>query len=273
MTSKRQIILYLACLALILTGWAISCHAEHSASNQNRTDANGMPAAEALLEVQIPDDVPSIMIQYPGFDVSFNPTMHQPNYSAWELTRQETYGDLPRAKNFQADNDVLGSAQPADYKNSGYDRGHMAPAADMKWDSGAMEACFRLTNICPQHNKLNSGAWKSLEERCRDWARRDSSLIIICGPVLTDKLTNTIGATEIPVPHRFFKVILAPYANPPRAIGFIMNNGRVDGGMQAAATTVDEVEAITGYDFFSALPDEIENRIESESKFATWTRK
>lgn len=91
--------------------------------------------------------------------------------------------------------------------------------------------------------------------------------------MLTDKLTRTIGKTPVPVPERFFKVILAPYARPMRAIGFIMNNGYVDGGMQAAAVSVDEVERITGFDFFSSLPDEIENEIEAQCNFPLWSRK
>ena len=100
---------------------------------------------------------------------------------------------------------------------------------------------------------------------------RDSALIIVCGPILTDKLTRTIG-DGVTVPDRFFKVILAPYANPPRAIGFIMPNGRVSGGMQQAAVSVDVVEAATGYDFFSALPDDIVNQVEAECNFPLWSR-
>lgn len=80
---------------------------------------------------------------------------------------------------------------------------------------------------------------------------RDSAIVIVCGPILTDEITRAIGPGNVSVPERFFKVVLAPYANPPRAIGFIMNNGHVPGGMQAAAVSVDEVESATGYDFFA----------------------
>ena len=116
-----------------------------------------------------------------------------------------------------------------------------------------MKDCFLLTNMSPQKGELNSGAWKSLVEMCREWGVRDSAIIIICGPVLTDRLTRSIGS-GIPVPERYFKVILAPYADPVRGIGFIMPNARVKGGMQAAAVSIDEVEAVTGFDFFAAQP-------------------
>ena len=128
-----------------------------------------------------------------------------------------------------------------------------------------------MTNICPQAKSLNTGAWKRLEEKCRVWADADSAIIVICGPVPTDSLTEFLGDSRVAVPKRFFKVILSPFANPPRAIGFVMPNAKVRGGLQEAAMSVDEVERITGYDFFSALPDDIENEVESKNDFHLWS--
>lgn len=211
------------------------------------------------------------VVEYDGMTVSFNAERHIPNWVSWELTRDEAYGTEPRNNRFQSDPYVKGCATPADYRNSGYDRGHMAPAADMKWSKRAMEQSFYLTNICPQVTSLNTGAWRRLEEKCREWARIDSAIIIITGPVMTDPVKETIGDTKVAVPDRFFKVILSPYANPPRAIGFIMNNGTVEGGLQKAAVSVDEVEAITGHDFFAILPDDEEARVESQCNFPLWS--
>ena len=146
----------------------------------------------------------------------------------------------------------------------------MAPSADFRYSKEAQDATFFLTNICPQAKALNERAWAKLEEQCRTWATRDSTLVIISGPILSDKLTTTIGESKVTVPNRFFKVILAPYANPPRAIGFVMPNGYVEGGVQASVMTVDQVEDITGYDFFSSLPDEIEAAVESEARYHVW---
>lgn len=211
------------------------------------------------------------LVDYTGMNVSFNPRAHVPNWVAWELTREETAGDVPRTQKFVTDESVPGCADPWDYSYSGYDRGHMAPAGDMKWSKKAMDESFYMTNICPQLNSLNSGAWRTLEEKCRVWAQADSAIVIVAGPVLTDKLTETIGDSHVVVPERFFKVILSPYSNPPRGIGFIMNNGKVAGGMQKAAVSIDEVEALTGHDFFSALPDEVENAVESQCNFNYWS--
>lgn len=211
------------------------------------------------------------LLVYKGMTVSFNREKHVPNWVAWELTGKEADGEAPRASDFLADPNVDGCANPWDYSYSGYDRGHIAPAGDMKWDPEAMQQSFYMTNICPQVKSLNSGAWKRLEEKCRNWARIDSAIVIVAGPVLTDSLTETIGDTEVIVPERFFKVILSPYADPPRGIGFIMNNGYVEGGMQKAAVSIDSVESVTGYDFFSVLPDSIEEKIESECRFHYWS--
>lgn len=210
------------------------------------------------------------IIDYDAFRVNFNTEYHIPNWVSWELTSCETSGAEERG-NFQTDESVSGCATSKDYTRSGYDRGHMAPAADMKWSSEAMDKCFYMTNICPQSHTLNSGSWKKLEEKCRLWAQADSSIFIVCGPILEPKPDEFIGKTKVAVPKGYFKVICSPHANPPRGIGFIMPNGKVPGGLQSAATTIDDVEAVTGHDFFHELPDSIENKIESECRFHFWS--
>lgn len=258
-----------ACLLMVAAAiWAFGD--KDKDSGQSRVSAQ----AGELMRVGMPASTKSRMIDYEGFAMSFNDDMRQPNWVAWELTRDESRAtDYSRNDaDFAPDPDVSASAQLEDYRGSGYDRGHMCPAGDMRWSRQGMRDCFLLTNMSPQKGELNSGAWKTLEEKCREWAVRDSAIIIICGPVLTDRLTRSIGS-GIPVPERYFKVILAPYADPVRGIGFIMPNGRVNGGMQAAAVSIDEVEAITGFDFFSSLPDNVEDRVEAECNFPRWSRK
>lgn len=224
-----------------------------------------------LMEVKTPESVESELIHYKGMDVSFNPSLHIPNWVSWELTGEETEGTEPRARKFYCDESVAGCAEPYDYNYSGYDRGHMAPAGDMKWDKEAMQETFYMTNICPQAKSLNSGSWKKLEEKCRVWAQADSVIYIVCGPIYDETPIEYIGDPHIYVPRRFFKAIISPYANPPRGIGFIMPNGKVPGGMQAAAVTIDEIEEITGYDFFYTLPDDIESTVESQKNFHLWS--
>lgn len=226
----------------------------------------------SLTTVLMPESIPSQIKEYTGYTVSFNPQTHCPNWVAWELTADETRGVEPRAKRFWTDTDIDGCAQTSDYRNTGFDRGHMAPAGDMKWSNEAMNDCFSLANICPQTKSLNSGTWGKLEEKCRKRAQADSVVIIVCGPVPGEEPSAHIGLTGVAVPQRFFKVILSPTTTPPMAIGFIMPNGYVKGGMQGVAVSVDSVETLTGYDFFSPLPDDIEDRVEAQCNFPKWSR-
>lgn len=230
------------------------------------SDSNG------LLDVRTAPGVPEQIKEYTGFTVSFNSETHLPNWVSWELTAEKTSGPaIRKGKRFFKDYEIKGCPTHADYIGSGYTRGHMAPVADMKWSEQAMIDCFTMANMCPQIQALNGGTWAKVENKCRDWALRDSAIVIIAGPVINPPAPDEfIGETEVAVPKQFFKVILAPYADPPRAIGFLMPQGKVVGGMQNAVVTVDSIEALTGHDFFASLPDSIENLIESKAQFHKW---
>lgn len=225
-----------------------------------------------LVAVRTNPDMDEEIIQYTAMTVSFNPEYHVPNWVAYELTADKARGEEPRYNRFQQDTRIKGCASPADYRNTGFDRGHMAPAADMKWDPDAMRESFLMTNIVPQLHSINSGAWSKLEDKCRSHAIADSAVYIVSGPILTDTIDFRIGATGVAVPRRFFKVILSPYSDPPQAIGFIVPNETFTGGIQICAVSVDSVEAVTGHDFFSALPDDVENKLESTTNFHKWSR-
>lgn len=240
-----------------------------TARQASRQTAPGVDVvAQRLMEVKNPEGLRQELIPYTGMTVSFNPETHQPNWVAWELLAQEVSGQSEREPGFLVDASVDGCAMPEDYRRTGFDRGHMAPAGDMKWHPQAMRESFYMTNISPQSPDLNRGAWKKLEEKCRVRAKADSALIIVCGPMFDRKGPSArIGASGVAVPTGFFKVILSPFVEKPWCIGFIMPNGYVQGGMQRAAVSVDEVEAATGYDFFASLPDSIENAIEARRDF------
>lgn len=269
--SKRTLLSPIIICAVIIGAWLL-------ANSTNPASDHAAPAATTgsygnLLDVRTSDACKSeFKKQYPGMDISYNSEWHQPNWVAWELTRQETTGPVGRENKFYCDDSVPGCADHYDYSYSGYDRGHMAPAGDMKWSKEAMHGSFSMANICPQAKALNTGAWKTLEEKCRTWAAADSAIIIICGPVMTDQPYDHIGDSRVAVPRRFFKVILSPHVTPMRGIGFIMPNDKVPGGIQAAATTIDEVERITGHDFFASLPDDIETEVESQCDFPYWSK-
>lgn len=266
LASTHPIAVIAGVAILLIVAWRLNAHEQQSQKPLTT-------GSEELMRVGVPQGVKQQMVDYTGFTVSFNADAHQPNYVAWELTADKLDGQAQRESKFNTDEAVDGCATIADYRRSGFDRGHMMPAADAKWSADAMTESHLLTNICPQDHKLNGGAWATLEGNCRKWAARDSAIIIICGPVLCDRMPRSIGSdNRVPVPERFFKVVLAPYSIPLRGIGFIMNNGQVDGGVQTSAVSIDQVEAITGFDFFASLPDEIENDVESQCAYHEWQR-
>lgn len=228
-----------------------------------------------LNNIEIPtitDERSDRIITHKGFTLSYNYDWKIPNWVAYELTDIEVMGEVPRYDKFKPDPMVPQnvSATTNDYKHSGYDRGHLAPAADMKWDEQAMRESFYLSNICPQNPNLNGGVWKDLEEQVRDLASQKGSIFVACGPIVTDAST-TIGENKVVVPQAFFKVLLQEEDGTIHTIGFVYENISGRKPMSTYAMTVDEVEEITGIDFFPSLPNKIEKKTESEVDFTKWT--
>lgn len=286
MKQRLWIFIILAlCVSLICFGAYNLCSRKDQPEAQTKitateTDGAGRGVAPAgmalhydgLDHVVMPKSVESEEHEYTGFRMSFNRHNRTPNWVAWELLGAETDGGASRHNKFWQDAEVAGCPTTYDYRNSGYDRGHMCPAAEQKWSQDAMDDCFVMANMCPQDHALNSGAWNILENKERNWARRDSAIVIVAGPIYEKGDTKTIG-NGVLVPSAFFKVILAPYVDKPRAIGFVYPNMSAPGNMQNYVMTVDDVEALTGYDFFSALPDEIEKEVESKASFREWNQR
>ena len=246
---------------------------------QINTQNNNEPQTDISLQIPLGKDletpIPLVprqeqIIRHSGYTVSYNKDLKIPNWVSYELTREETKGKEKRGNRFIADPLVTGPiATNADYTRSGYDKGHMAPAADMKWSPEAMKESFYFSNMCPQHPQLNRRGWKNLEEKIRNWAIADSAIIIICGPII-EKQPKTIGKNKVVVPQRFFKVVLSPFAKPIRAIGYFFNNEQAVEPLSSYVVTVDSIESLTNMDFFAPLPDEIENKIEANANYSLW---
>ena len=213
------------------------------------------------------------IIEHLGYTLSYNEEAEQPSWVAYELTRDEVLADnAEREDNFREDKAVrTGSATLADYRGSGYDRGHMAPAADFKWSEEAMSGTFYLSNMSPQTGALNRGLWADLEAIVRQMAVDNEKVYVVTGPVLTDGPFETIGENEVAVPHQYYKVVL-DYTDPDiKAIGFVLPNDDPEEDITAYVRSVDEVEELTLLDFYPALPDDIEEIVESEADPSRWS--
>ena len=212
------------------------------------------------------------IIRHTGYTLSYNEEAEQPSYVAYELTRAEVLNTkTEREDDFRADPMVLtGSAELDDYRKSGYDRGHMAPAADFRWSEEAMSDTFYLSNMSPQDPSFNRGIWADLEAAVRVMAYENNTVYVVTGPVLTDGPYETIGENEVAVPNEYYKVVL-DYEEPEvKAIGFILPNEGSNEPLAAFAVTVDAVEKATGLDFFSKVPEEEQDRLERTISVKAW---
>lgn len=218
-------------------------------------------------------DLPEQRLERKAYISSFNNRTLMPNWVAWKLTKARTNGHVSRKNvRFQEDYDVDERYRVStfDYNRSGYDRGHLCPAGDNRWDYDAMTECFLMTNICPQGHDLNAGDWNDLENRCRSWARRYGEIYIVCGPIIYDKPRRRIGrGRKVSVPDAFFKVVLCMKGSP-KAIGFIFANDDGRHPLSSYVHPVDEVERVTGYDFFAQLPDQVERAVEARAALGAW---
>ncbi len=240
-------------------------------------------------------DRPEQILERIAYSVSYNHETRCPNWVAWTLTAEHTDGPHTRKgipyynENLEAigigkvskyilrsgyfvDTEVPAPRQDhSDWRvhPDGYDHGHMCPAADCKWDKGVMNQSLLLTNMCPQYHDLNSGTWDKLESRCRKWAQRYGRIEIVAGPVFNDGPYTTFGPNAVAIPDGFFKVILCTNGRP-KAIAFLFNNNGERLSLARHVVTVDEVEDLTGIDFFHHLPDDVETTVESTSNLNKW---
>jgi len=210
------------------------------------------------------------VVSHLGYSFSYNESHEQAAWVAYVLTAAEVQGTISRSDNFQEDPEVVtGSATHEDYKGSGFDRGHLAPAADMKWSKQAMEESFYYSNMSPQIKGFNRGIWKELEELVRDWASKYDSLYIVTGPVFSKNML-TIGPNKVAVPPYYYKIVLDLTHPEPSAIGFVMPNESSSMEPYKFVESIDEIERLTGLDFYASLPDDLEFKIEKTSHVNAW---
>lgn len=250
---------------------------QYSQSSQNVAENEQVKQGSLNLKLEIPVATKKhdeVILKRIAYTASYNNKMKNPNWVAWELTRKELSGTQERTDKFVPDPDLREPrVKSSDYTKTGYDRGHMAPAADMKWSLRAMEESFFMSNICPQHKKLNRGDWNDLEDACRAWAKKYGTVYIACGPIYDRANPKRIGTAKVAVPDRFFKVVLIYNRKDPMALGFVFPNIAHSQDLEKYQMTVDDIENITGFDFFSKLPDHIEDYIESEIRPLPSTRR
>ena len=272
MNKKTTILILAAVLSVALIVASIATKGKTGAQTEVAHTGSAVVVPDGALEIPTYTRARehSQQIEHKAYTVDYNEEWRLANWVAYPLTAEHTKGPVERYNKFDADPQVRGAtAQWWDYKHTTYDRGHLVPAGDMKWDETAMRECFYLSNIAPQDHTFNEGDWNYLENRVRGWANFFGEVYVVCGPIVS-KHPETIGENCIAVPDSFFKVVLCDMRGEWNAIGFICPNDPTHHNLSHYCRTVDEVERITGLDFFPLLPDDVEKRIEAESDKDAW---
>src|SRR5574344_960277 len=223
--------------------------------------------------------------KFSAYTICYRESYEEAEWAAYELDKSELTKASSRTDDFRPDPLITtGSATLADYRSSGYDRGHLAPAADFSFSPKAMSESFYLSNMTPQAPAFNRGIWKELEEQVRTWAENFGRVYVVCGPVLDSPASSlsSIGADKVAMPRALYKVILAPVykdaddASTPGdaakiiAVGFVIPNKGCDGSVWDFAVSVDSAEKRTGLDFYALLDDVSENAVESSFTKSDW---
>ena len=241
-------------------------------SCSDKPELENIKPSDKTIDYSLSDYFPTSngeVIHHTYYSLSYMEEHEQAEWVFYMLTKELVNGNENRTNDFREDPLVsTGSAALADYVGSGYDRGHLCPAKAMSLNHTSMSESFFMSNMSPQSISCNRGRWKMLETKVRDWVNSNDSLYVISGAILKDSI-GSIGANLVTIPSSYYKVIYDP-SPKPKLIAFIMPNEKMNESIDYYVVSVDKVEALTNIDFFSILPDEIENRLEKNSDYSLW---
>ncbi len=218
----------------------------------------------------LPSSTTGVIISHNNYSLSYSEKHEQPEWVAYQLKKEHLSKNEFKRPFFEVDKKVrTSSADWRNYKNSGYDKGHLCPAGDRGYSYDAYEETFLTSNISPQNHKFNAGIWNKLEQKTRYWANRYDGVYVITGGVLTNDL-KTIGYEAVSVPKYFYKVIFNRSSGDEKMIGFLMPNEPSSKSLDSFVVAIDHIEKLTGIDFFGSLPDEQEEMLEASVDKRKW---
>lgn len=206
-----------------------------------------------------------------GYAAMFNTQYKVPMWVAEQMSADEIFGDGERASQFSADPTLNQREQASrrDYSRSGWDQGHMAPAANFSKNQRLMDESFYYTNILPQNPDHNRKFWSNLEKKVRGWTASRKQLYVVSGPVFNSNRPRTIG-NGVAIPDGIFKVVYDPRTNAALAI-LSPNSSLTERDLPKYLVSVREVEQATGLNFLSALPQNVQDAAETR-RSGMWTR-
>ncbi|WP_298760348.1 DNA/RNA non-specific endonuclease [uncultured Psychroserpens sp.] len=222
-------------------------------------------------EYFLPTSTTGQIVHHDGYSLSYSEPHEQAEWVAYELKKSHLSNTNFKRPYFEIDKTVkTGAAHWRNYKKSGYDRGHLCPAGDRKYSQIAHDETFLTSNISPQEHNFNSGIWNTLEQKVRYWAHKYDGVFVVTGGVLKGQM-KTIGEEEVSVPNQFYKVLIDNNTGKTKVIAFLMPHKNSNEPLYKFVVSVDEVEQLTGIDFFPELDDATENKLEASSSYKDWS--
>ncbi|MCH4551565.1 DNA/RNA non-specific endonuclease [Aestuariibaculum lutulentum] len=222
-------------------------------------------------EYFLPTSTTGQIVHHDGYSLSYNEAYEQAEWVAYELKKAHLSNTNFKRPYFEIDDAVkTGAASWRNYKNSGYDKGHLCPAGDRRYSQAAHDETFLTSNITPQEHQFNAGIWNTLEQKVRYWANKYDGVFVVTGGVL-EKGLRTIGSEHVAVPNQFYKVLIDMNSGQPKMIAFLMPHKDSNKPLYDFVVSVDSIEKLTGIDFFPELDDAIENKLEASSSYKNWS--
>jgi endonuclease G len=214
------------------------------------------------------------ILTYRQFTISYNEEHEQPDWVAYELTREEAAMNRDRCNCFAKDYRVTtGSSTESDYRSTGFDKGPLCPAADNNMSDQANRESFLMSNMSPQLPGFHRVIWVELESWVRDQAELYNTIYVVTGPVFSNNL-GTIGRNKVTIPGYFYKALLrfddVFDDATAKTIGFLLPHVGATGNIEDYVVPVNAIETLTGLDFFPELSSSVEDRVESQYEVKKW---
>jgi len=219
----------------------------------------------------LPTSTTGVVVHHQYYSLSYSEKDEQAEWVAYELKKNQLSHNNFKRPYFEVDNSIKTKAASwRNYKNSGYDKGHLCPAGDRRFSKRAFNETFLTSNITPQKHDFNSGIWNRLEQKVRYWASKYDGVYVVTGGVLKGK-HKAIGKEKVTVPRYFYKVLLDNSRGHIKMIAFLMPHQESKRPLYEFVTSVDKIETLTGIDFFPQLEDSIENKLEARTDYKGWS--
>ncbi len=266
--NKKSVYTFIAVLLLIGV-YAYDVYFDKNVEHQ--IISKGTSPKKNTNEYFLPTSTTGQIVHHEGYSLSYSEPHEQAEWVAYELKKSHLSKINFKRPYFEIDKAVTtGAAHWRNYKKSGYDRGHLCPAADRKYSQSAHDETFLTSNISPQKHDFNSGVWNRLEQKTRYWASKYDGVFVISGGILKGNM-RTIGEEKVSVPNQFYKVLIDNNSGEPKVLAFLMPHKDSSKPLYEFVVSVDDIENLTGIDFFSELEDTVENRIEASSDYKNWS--